>query len=152
MRGRSGIAGSVGVGAAAPVTYKVHVSVQPLAKGLVIHSVGDSTMANYDPAVTPNQRGWMQMFPELLTGDFTVANAAIQTHASTIVAYLGSHRADAAHVAKALSLPASSIARADQDAIGVCAGGAPGNKSCAADVIVTVGTDLAGVAASAGSG
>jgi len=78
-----------------------------------------------------------------------VTNAAIQTHAATIVGYLGNHRADAAEVAKALNLPPASVAVADHDAISVCAG--TSSSSCSADVIVTVGTDLSSVAASAGS-
>ncbi len=58
-------------------TYTVHVSVQALASSPTIYSVGDSTMANYDPTANPNQRGWMQMFPEFITAGVSVANAAI---------------------------------------------------------------------------
>ena len=32
-----------------------------------VYFIGDSTMADYDPAVYPNQRGWGQMFRNFLT-------------------------------------------------------------------------------------
>lgn len=83
----------------------------------------------------------------------TVANAAVQTHTDTIVAYLPDHKGAAVHVAKVLHLPQRSIQPADHDAIGMCsASGGAGGGSCSADVIVTVGTDLASVASAAGSG
>jgi lysophospholipase L1-like esterase len=34
-------------------------------------------MADYDPTQNLNQRGWMQMFPEFLTGDESVKNGGI---------------------------------------------------------------------------
>jgi lysophospholipase L1-like esterase len=58
-------------------TYQVHVAVQSSSAGLTIHSVGDSTMANYDATADPNQRGWMQMFPKFTTGSVTVDNGGI---------------------------------------------------------------------------
>ncbi|WP_243347189.1 GDSL-type esterase/lipase family protein [Parabacteroides sp. FAFU027] len=41
-----------------------------------IYFIGDSTMADYDPAVYPNQRGWGQMFRNFLTGNINFVNAA----------------------------------------------------------------------------
>lgn len=38
--------------------------------------IGDSTMADYDPVVYPNQRGWGQMFRNFMTGDISFVNAA----------------------------------------------------------------------------
>lgn len=38
--------------------------------------IGDSTMADYDPAVYPNQRGWGQMFRNFIVGDMNFVNAA----------------------------------------------------------------------------
>jgi hypothetical protein len=83
----------------------------------------------------------------------TVANAAVQTHTGTIVAYRRGQRAAAVHVAKALDVSQRSIEPADHDAIGMCsASAAGGSGSCSADVIVTVGTDLSSIASAAGSG
>ena len=41
-----------------------------------VYFIGDSTMADYDPAVYPNQRGWGQMFRNFMTGDINFVNAA----------------------------------------------------------------------------
>ncbi len=41
-----------------------------------VYFIGDSTMADYDPAIYPNQRGWGQMFRNFLTGDISFVNAA----------------------------------------------------------------------------
>jgi len=41
-----------------------------------VYFIGDSTMADYDPAVYPNQRGWGQMFRNFLVGDISFINAA----------------------------------------------------------------------------
>jgi len=83
----------------------------------------------------------------------TVANAAVQTHADTIVAYQPGHRVDAVHVARALRVPDRSIQQADHDALAMCSASATGgSNSCSAEVIVTVGTDLSSVASAAGSG
>jgi len=83
----------------------------------------------------------------------TVANAAVQTHTDTIVAYVGrNHRPDALHVARALRVSERSIQPADHDAIGMCSASANGADSCSAEVIVTVGTDLSSIASAAGAG
>ncbi len=47
-----------------------------IATGATIYTIGDSTMADYDPSVYPNQRGWGQMFKQFLMGDVTCQNAA----------------------------------------------------------------------------
>src|SRR5579884_609079 len=72
-----------------------------------------------------------------------IATAADQTHATTLVEYLPGHQYDARKVAAALGLKAGAVQPADQQSIGVCAGSA---GSCPADVIVTVGADLASAA------
>ncbi len=41
-----------------------------------VYFIGDSTMADYDPAVYPNQRGWGQMFRNFIVGDINFVNAA----------------------------------------------------------------------------
>ncbi|MDD4969515.1 MAG: T9SS type A sorting domain-containing protein [Paludibacter sp.] len=41
-----------------------------------VYFIGDSTMADYDPAVYPSQRGWGQMFRNFLTGDISFVNGA----------------------------------------------------------------------------
>lgn len=41
-----------------------------------VYFIGDSTMADYDPSVYPNQRGWGQMFRNFLVGDISFVNAA----------------------------------------------------------------------------
>jgi len=41
-----------------------------------VYFVGDSTMADYDPAVYPSQRGWGQMFRNFLIGDINFVNSA----------------------------------------------------------------------------
>ena len=59
------------------LTYALKVLPQPVAAGVTVHSIGDSTMASYDPTVDLNQRGWMQMFPEFADDTLIVDNAAI---------------------------------------------------------------------------
>jgi hypothetical protein len=84
----------------------------------------------------------------------TIATAADQTHAATIVGYLPGHQRDALAVARTLGLRRSSVQPADTQATGVAcaggtgstAGGASTASSCSADVIVTVGADLAAAA------
>jgi lysophospholipase L1-like esterase len=50
-------------------SYQVNVTAMPKPDGsTTIYSIGDSTMANYDPAAYPNQRGWGQMFPMFISG------------------------------------------------------------------------------------
>jgi hypothetical protein len=57
-----------------------------------------------------------------------------------VVGYLPGFKADAQAVAKSLKLSSASVQAADQSAQGVaCSGQTP----CNADVIVTVGSDLA---------
>jgi lysophospholipase L1-like esterase len=42
-----------------------------------LYTIGDSTMADYDPVTSPNQRGWGQMLRQFLVGDdVTFVNAA----------------------------------------------------------------------------
>jgi hypothetical protein len=87
-----------------------------------------------------------------------IATAANQTFSSTIVAYLPGHQADARAVAAVLNLKSSSVQPVDQQAMGVaCPGASAGagsgttttsSSSCPADVVVTVGSDLAGLASS----
>jgi lysophospholipase L1-like esterase len=54
-----------------------------------VYFIGDSTMADYDPAVYPNQRGWGQMFRNFLTGDINFVNAG-RNGRSTRSFYTGS--------------------------------------------------------------
>lgn len=54
-----------------------------------VYFIGDSTMADYDPAVYPNQRGWGQMFRNFLLGDISFVNAA-RNGRSTRSFYTGS--------------------------------------------------------------
>jgi hypothetical protein len=69
----------------------------------------------------------------------TIATATDQTHATTQVGYLSSHRYAATEVARALGLSAGAVAAADQSAHAVAC---PPPSACSADVIVTVGSDL----------
>jgi hypothetical protein len=69
-----------------------------------------------------------------------VATASDQTHISTIVAYLPGYRADALHVAAALGLGRASVQPIDSSTQQVVC---PGNGACPANVVVTVGADLA---------
>jgi hypothetical protein len=71
-----------------------------------------------------------------------VATAANQTETSTVVAYLpgGKNRRDALHVATALKLRPSSVRPIDQPAQQVAC---PLPGACTANVVVTVGADLA---------
>ncbi len=70
----------------------------------------------------------------------SVVTAADQTHTSTIVAYLPGFRRDAEAVAQTLKLSASAIQPVDQSTQAVAC---PGPGACNANVIVTVGKDLA---------
>lgn len=69
----------------------------------------------------------------------TVATASDQTHATTLVGYVGGRRHAASEVARALGLASTSVAPADQSAQAVAC---PPPSSCRANVIVTVGSDL----------
>lgn len=70
----------------------------------------------------------------------TVATASAQTHNATSVAYLPGYRVDAVHVAAALKLPAASVHRVDSGAQAIAC---PPPSRCSANVVVTVGADLA---------
>jgi hypothetical protein len=80
-----------------------------------------------------------------------IGNAATQTQTQTAVEYAPGARADALQVARSLGLSRSAVGPAEATTTQMCAN-APGNgtsttsaqTSCAAQVIVTVGTDLAG--------
>lgn len=90
----------------------------------------------------------------------TIATAADQTHSSTIVAYLPGHQAAARAVAAVLNLKSASVQSVNQQAMGVACPGASGattsstttssSSACSADVVVTVGSDLAGLASATG--
>jgi len=69
----------------------------------------------------------------------TVATASDQTHAASLVGYLGGHRHAAREVARTLGLSSAAVSPADQSAQTVAC---PPPSSCRANVIVTVGTDL----------
>lgn len=45
------------------------------ASAITVHTIGDSTMADYDENTTP-KRGWGMMFQQFFTGDLTVNNRA----------------------------------------------------------------------------
>lgn len=74
----------------------------------------------------------------------TVATASNQTEVSTSVAYLPGtrNRSDALHVAKTLNLSRSSVVPVDQAAEAVAC---PPPSNCSANVVVTVGANLASV-------
>ncbi len=77
-------------------------------------------------------------------------NAPEQTHQTTIVQYLPGHRIDALAVAKALKLSPGRVSRIDSGAqLAACP---PQSGVCRADVVVTVGADLAATAASSTTG
>ena len=68
---------------------------------------------------------------------FTASN---QTQAATVVAYLPGFRNDALHVATALKLGPASVQAIDQSSQAVAC---PQPAPCTANVVVTVGADLA---------
>jgi hypothetical protein len=70
----------------------------------------------------------------------TVATASDQTQSSTVVAYLPGYRADAEHVAAALKLPATAVQQVNPTEQAVAC---PPPAQCSANVVVTVGADLA---------
>ncbi len=73
----------------------------------------------------------------------TEGNAPEQTHTTTIVAYLPGFKRDAEAVAATLKLKPSAVQPVDQNTQSVaCAGANP----CTADVVVTVGANLANAA------
>jgi LytR cell envelope-related transcriptional attenuator len=69
-----------------------------------------------------------------------ITTAANQTQAATIVAYLHGHREDAVHVAKTLGLHSSAVEPVDATTLQVAC---PPPARCRADVVVTIGQDLA---------
>jgi hypothetical protein len=69
-----------------------------------------------------------------------VATASDQTQANTVVAYLPGYRSDAEHVAAALRLPATAVHQVNSTAEAVAC---PPPARCSANVVVTVGADLA---------
>jgi hypothetical protein len=72
----------------------------------------------------------------------TIATAANQTEATTVVAYRSgsTDRKDAARVAGALGLRGSAVRPVDQSTLQVAC---PALSTCTANVVVTVGSDLA---------
>jgi hypothetical protein len=68
-----------------------------------------------------------------------IETAADQTRTATQIAYLPGYKRDAVLVAKKLNLPSGSVQQADQSAQQVAC---PPPTACAANVIVTAGTDL----------
>jgi LytR cell envelope-related transcriptional attenuator len=75
--------------------------------------------------------------------DGTIATAPNQTETSTVVSYLsgGRDRTDALHVATALGLRRSAVQPIDQSTLQVAC---PTTSGCPANVVVTVGSNLAG--------
>jgi hypothetical protein len=70
----------------------------------------------------------------------TIATATDQTRTTTVVAFMPGYRKDAVHVASALRLGPASVQPIDQNTQQVaCAG----TTACTANVVVTVGADLA---------
>jgi hypothetical protein len=74
--------------------------------------------------------------------DGTIATAANQTQTSTVVAYLRGtkDRQAAVHVARTLGLRSSAVRPVDQSTLQVAC---PAPSTCTANVVVTVGSDLA---------
>ena len=74
--------------------------------------------------------------------DGTVATAANQTETTTVVAYMrgGNNRTDALHIAGALGLRRSVVQPVDQSTLQVAC---PAPSACTANVVVTVGANLA---------
>ena len=73
-----------------------------------------------------------------------IHDAPTQTHATTIVAYRPGHQSAALMVARALNLGASAVVPVDSGTLAVACPSGP----CAADVVVTIGQDLASLGAS----
>ncbi len=68
------------------------------------------------------------------------ANASDQTRTATVVAYMPGHKNDALAVARSLKLGPSSVQPVDSSTRAVAC---PGSATCSAQVVVTVGSDLA---------
>jgi hypothetical protein len=73
----------------------------------------------------------------------TIATASDQTQTATVVGYLPGHRKDALAVAASLKLGSASVQPVDQSNQAVAC---PPPAACAANVIVTVGSDLSSTA------
>lgn len=58
------------------ITFVCLLGLLTMSSTPTVYFIGDSTMADYDPTVYPNQRGWGQMFRNFLTGDISFVNAA----------------------------------------------------------------------------
>ena len=69
-----------------------------------------------------------------------LATATNQTQQTTVVAYTHGHRRDALHVAGSLGLSRSAVAAVDPATLQVAC---PQPAPCTADVVVTIGQDLA---------
>jgi hypothetical protein len=88
----------------------------------------------------------------------TTANAFPQTQTTTVVGYLPGDRTDAEQVAKALNLSPTAVQAAAQSAVQSCAAGptpsgsTTQSTSCQANVIVTVGSDLASAVSNTSTG
>ena len=67
-------------------------------------------------------------------------NASDQTRTATVVAYMPGHKNDALAVARSLKLGPSSVQPVDASTRAVAC---PGTATCSAEVVVTVGSDLA---------
>jgi hypothetical protein len=70
----------------------------------------------------------------------TIATAANQTQTTTVVGYRRGRRTDALHVARTLGLRTSAVQPVDSTALQVAC---PPPAPCTANVIVTIGQDLA---------
>jgi hypothetical protein len=80
---------------------------------------------------------------KLVSGGYkqgTLATASDQTRTKTTVAYLPGHRDAAQHVASALKLQSSAVSPVDSSTQAIAC---PPPNPCSAQVIVTVGSDLA---------
>jgi hypothetical protein len=93
---------------------------------------------------TPTSGAAAKISGELSGAGYTkglTTNAADQTQTATAVGYLPGHKAGALAVAKALKLSASSVGPVDSSAQAIACQAS--TTTCTADVVVTVGADLA---------
>jgi len=58
------------------ISFILVISLMLMSSSPTVYFIGDSTMADYDPSVYPNQRGWGQMFRNFINGDLNFVNAA----------------------------------------------------------------------------
>lgn len=58
------------------ISFIFVLSLMLMSSSPTVYFIGDSTMADYDPSVYPNQRGWGQMFRNFINGDLNFVNAA----------------------------------------------------------------------------